>query len=179
MKASPPTIRIFVRAGVKLPQSARFKAHLKQVLQILGISRGQWAISLVRDRAMAQLHQQTMQLPTTTDVLTFNLSDCTSTNPRAARFLLDLDTVICVDEARRQAVARGHTPEEEILLYAIHSLLHVCGYDDLTPPDATRMHRREDALLKELGVGTVYGRPAGRNAGVPPADRGSLRKAHT
>ena len=156
MKPRPPSIRIFLRTGVRLPQPARFKAHLTQVLQILGISRGQWAISLVRDRAMVPLHEQTMQLPTTTDVLTFNLSDSTSSNPRSARFLLDLDTVICVDEAKRQATARGHAVEKEILLYAIHSLLHVCGHDDLTPSDATRMHRREDVILRALKVGPVY-----------------------
>ena len=101
---------------------------------------------------MIQYHQQTMNLATTTDVLTFNYapSDMQSAP-------LDLETIICVDEARRQAAIRDHQlPELEILLYAIHSLLHCVGYDDLTPRQARIMHRKEDSILQQMGLPAVY-----------------------
>ena len=118
----------------------------------LGYTGGNWSITLVDDRAMGELHARTMGDARTTDVLTFDLrGDDDATG-------LDLDTVICVAEARRQAAARGHAVHDEVLLYAVHSLLHVSGYDDLTPRQARAMHAREDELLTRLGVGAVYAR---------------------
>ena len=66
------------------------------------------------------------------------------------------DVVVCVDEARRQAVNRGHEVRAEVLLYAVHGLLHLLGYDDHEPDSAAAMHDREDTLLAALGVGRVY-----------------------
>jgi probable rRNA maturation factor len=112
---------------------------------------GQWTMHLVNDQHMMQYHQKTMGLGTTTDVLTFDYSD-----DLARPVLLELETIICVDEARRQAVGRSHPLEYELLLYAIHSLLHCLGYDDQTRRGALRMHRREDAILREIGLPRVY-----------------------
>jgi probable rRNA maturation factor len=67
-----------------------------------------------------------------------------------------LDTVICLDEARRRAGELGHTVHKELLLYCVHSLLHVQGYDDVTAAGARRMHAREDEILVALGIGPVY-----------------------
>ena len=48
-----------------------------------------------------------------------------------------------------------------LLLYLVHGLLHLMGYDDRSPQDAKRMHGREDALLEELGFTSIYaGRPS-------------------
>lgn len=138
---------------------------LRRALKLEKVRQGQWQISLVADAAMAALHQRSMGIPTTTDVLTFDLRDHAA---RAARGdLLDLDTVICLDEARRQTQIRKHSLGSEVLLYAIHSLLHVCGHDDLEPAAAAKMHAREDAILEAMGIGSVYAVPHG---GKPLAD---------
>ena len=59
-------------------------------------------------------------------------------------------------EALRQAKREGHKPERELLLYALHGLLHLCGYNDKTPREFRRMHRAEDMILTQLGVGPVF-----------------------
>lgn len=128
---------------------------LRRVLALLRVRSGHWSITFVTDRAMTELHARTMNLPTTTDVLTFDLRDAASP-ARGRHAQLDLDTVICADQAARRAQELAHPLAHELLLYAIHSLLHVQGYDDLTAPDAARMHRREDALLIALGIGPVF-----------------------
>ena len=69
---------------------------------------------------------------------------------------MDVETVVCVDEARRRAGEMGHTVREELLLYCVHSLLHVQGYDDVTAAGARRMHAREDEILEAVGVGRVF-----------------------
>ena len=138
---------------------AWLRVHLKKLLTLLKIRSGEWTLSLVDDEEMIDLHQRSLNLATTTDVLTFDLA--TDTPLRKSHKLpsaIELDTVICLDEAARQAATRHHLIREELLLYALHSLLHVRGYDDRTPEQARRMHRREDTLLVRLGVGPVYSR---------------------
>ena len=149
-------------------EMARLTGLLQRAAKAQGINGGLWQISLVNDRAMAALHQRTMDLPTTTDVLTFDLRDRGDQGP------LDLDTVICADVARRQAAERGHALLHEILLYAVHSLLHVCGYDDLAPAAAAKMHAREDELLRAVGIGPVYAAKVTRRA--KPARAARQRK---
>jgi probable rRNA maturation factor len=103
---------------------------------------------------MKALHLAHLGDSTTTDVLTFDLRDkITRTREGSA---VVLDSVICIDEAKRRARELGHSHTHELLLYCIHSLLHVQGYDDRTRAGAARMHAREDALLEALGVGPVY-----------------------
>lgn len=126
---------------------------LKKAARAEKFTRGHWQITIVRDAAMKKLHKQTMNLPTTTDVLTFDMRDADA-SPR----LLDLDTVVCADVAGREARRRGHSVGDELLLYMVHSLLHVSGHDDLEPAAAAKMHAREDQLLKLVGVGAVYTR---------------------
>jgi len=52
----------------------------------------------------------------------------------------------------------------ELLLYALHGLLHCCGYDDSTDADREVMHTEEDRILEAIGVGRVYGTNSGSNA---------------
>lgn len=101
---------------------------------------------------MAAAHDRYKGELGTTDVLTFDLSD----GPGSP---LDVDILICADEAARQAAARGHGPERELLLYAIHGLLHCLGHDDHDPDQAAAMHTEEDRILTALGVGATYARP--------------------
>jgi len=104
---------------------------------------------------MKRLHVDSLGISTTTDVLTFDLRD----NPQkkdAEGAPVELDTVICVDEARRRAAEFHHPLQHELLLYCLHSLLHVQGYNDTTRAQSDRMHAREDELLTAIGVGPVF-----------------------
>ncbi|MEM6854796.1 MAG: rRNA maturation RNase YbeY, partial [Planctomycetota bacterium] len=83
---------------------------------------------------------------------------------------IDGDVVICRDEAERQAAVRGHDARVELLLYAVHGLMHLLGEDDLDDANYQRMHEREDRLLTQMGFGPVFhGPPSTPSA---PATRG-------
>lgn len=94
-------------------------------------------ISLVTDEAIAAVHGEFMEDPTPTDVITFHHGEI----------------LVSVDTARREAPAHGHIHEEELLLYIVHGLLHLNGYDDMTPPARDRMHRRQEEILRQLVTG--------------------------
>ncbi len=66
------------------------------------------------------------------------------------------EVVVCVPEAVRQARLRGTEPERELLLYALHGMLHLSGFDDKTAKAYRRMHRKEDEILIALGLGPVF-----------------------
>lgn len=106
---------------------------------------GRVTIVLVNDAHMTKLHKQYKGTADTTDVLTFDMRD-QPTDP------LEADVVICLDEAARHPNDTRH----EVLLYAIHGLLHLLGYDDHDPQDAAAMHRKEDEWLTKIGIGPVY-----------------------
>jgi probable rRNA maturation factor len=71
---------------------------------------------------------------------------------------VEADLYVCVDVARREAAARGHSIEREILLYAVHGTLHACGYRDDTEAAAAAIHAEEDRILSAGGFGSVYAR---------------------
>jgi probable rRNA maturation factor len=122
------------------------------------------SVALVGDRRMADLHEQFMGIPGPTDVLTFPLDEDARGNVTAG------EVVVCVPEARRRAKANGVGVERELLLYALHGMLHLCGYDDRTTAAFRTMHATEDRILTQLGVGPVFdhGRPS---AAAPPRSR--------
>lgn len=121
------------------------------------------SVRVIDDATMARLHETYAGTPGTTDVLTFPAS-----GPGES---IDVDIAVCVDEARRQAAPRAHAVEAELLLYAVHGLLHVAGFDDHDPDASHAMHAEEDRLLDAIGVGAVYGRPA-RDADAADRDGG-------
>ncbi len=123
--------------------------ELKRMAALAGVVRGAITLVLVDDEQMAQLHGQYKNDPTTTDVLTFDLRDGED-DP------LEGDLILCIDEAARQAAARGHDTRMELLLYAVHGLLHLIGYDDVKAADYRRMHAKEDELFTAAGHGAVF-----------------------
>ena len=110
------------------------------------------SIILVGDRRMSLLHERFMNEPGPTDVLTFPIDLDARGRP------LSGEVYVCVTEARRQGKALGTPLAHEILLYALHGMLHLCGFDDRTEVEHRRMHRIEDRLLTRLGIGPVYRR---------------------
>ncbi len=142
------------------------KGKLVAAVKVLRIKRVEWAVSVVGDRAMRELHGRTMGDSSTTDVLTFDLREAAAIKRTKEGVAVELDTVVCADEALRRAKEMGHSLREELLLYAVHSLLHVQGHDDVTVRAAARMHRREDEVLIGLGVGPVYSRAGGERSGT-------------
>ncbi len=121
---------------------------------------GRWGevrVRMVGDAEMAAAHLKFSNVPGTTDVLTFDLSGGATARGGA----LDVDILACVDQARRQAAARGHSSERELLLYILHGALHCMGHDDHDEAAYQRMHAEEDRILTAIGIGPIFDRSAG------------------
>ena len=60
---------------------------------------------------------------------------------------MSAEIVISVDAAKRNCKVFKTTLGEEIVLYIIHGLLHLLGYDDGTKKDIAKMRKKEGELL--------------------------------
>jgi probable rRNA maturation factor len=128
------------------------------------------SVALVGERRMASLHEAYLNVNGPTDVLTFPLETDGRGNVIAG------EIVICIPEARQRSRRERTSLRDEVLLYALHGMLHLCGFDDRTEAGFTAMHRAEDEILTRLGVGPVFeppkrprpGKTAGRRRSKTP-----------
>ncbi|MBU3729002.1 MAG: rRNA maturation RNase YbeY [Phycisphaerales bacterium] len=117
---------------------------------------------------MGRLHERHSGIAGTTDVLTFvgglalprdgaaAAGDGAGAGDRGCVEGIEIDAAICADEAARRCGDFGHGVREELLLYAVHALLHAVGFDDATADQHALMHAEEDRLLQRLGHGALF-----------------------
>lgn len=142
------------RVSVNAQTAKSFAPHvarqLRRAARQLKPKLNELSVAFVSDERMRALHHRYMGIDSATDVLTFELDH----DPRGK--VVSGEVVVCVPEARRQARLRGTRAQDEVLLYSLHGMLHLCGYDDKTAAGFKRMHRMEDRILTQLGVGKVF-----------------------
>ena len=105
-------------------------------------------VSIIDDTEMSRLNKRHCGVDSSTDVLTFPMSD--------AQAPIEADIAVGVDVARRVAGELGHRVEHELLLYALHGVLHCAGFDDHSEKDYLTMHAEEDRILRAVGIGAVF-----------------------
>lgn len=88
-------------------------------------------INIVSDEAIARVHDEFMNDPTPTDVITFHHGEI----------------FVSADTARSTAPEHDLSPWQEMLLYMIHGLLHLNGHVDQNKPERTEMHRIQEGIL--------------------------------
>jgi probable rRNA maturation factor len=97
---------------------------------------------------MEQLHLKWMDEPGPTDVLSFPIDELrpAKDDEEPDPGLLG-DVVLCPDVAGQQAVAAGHTLEDELHLLTTHGILHLLGYDHAEPDEEKEMFGLQRQLL--------------------------------
>jgi len=126
-----------------------------------GVRWAQVDIAVVGSDEMAGHNRRFLGHRGTTDVISFDLTDerpHDETDPPVTRrgdhgggrggFSAQL--IVCADVAKSQGPHHGLSPTRELLLYVIHGLLHVIGYDDRDVRAGAKMHARQDELLREF-----------------------------
>ncbi len=139
---------------ISLPEIER---SARAVSRAEGFSKGTLSITVVGAAAMSRIHREFLDKPGPTDAITFDLGSAR----REKRLLGEI--VVCADVARRAAGRSAPLPRRrgELMLYVVHGILHLAGYDDHTAAGFARMHAREDELLTQLGYGPVFSLGAG------------------
>jgi len=115
------------------------------------LSKATVSIAIVGDAQIRKLNSRFLNQKSTTDCLSFDLSD--DKGPQSPKLF---ELIVNGEMAVREANLRGHSSEAELALYITHGLLHNFGFDDSTESQARKMHDLEDKILQQLGYGLVY-----------------------
>ncbi len=111
-----------------------------------GCPPGDLSLVFLTDAALARLHADFLDDPTTTDVITFEGD---------ASFGSAGEICVSADTAAAYARQHGRDFSAELTLYVIHGWLHLAGYDDLQPAKKRRMRAAEaraQAILAAAGL---------------------------
>ncbi len=131
------------------------------------------SLSYVGDEEIRSINYECRGLDQVTDVLSFPnfpfegadgpgdwaiLSDAEGSamqadlmDPESGRLLLG-DIVLNLNRTASQAEEFGHSRKREFAFLIAHSMLHLCGYDHMTPEDASVMFARQESVLSALQI---------------------------
>jgi probable rRNA maturation factor len=101
-------------------------------------------LTFIDDKEMEALHIKWMELPGSTDVLSFPMD-----MPEDGEAVTLGDIVISPRFAEDQAVKAGHSTNHEIFILATHGLLHILGYDHEDLDDEKVMFALQEAIVSE------------------------------
>jgi probable rRNA maturation factor len=104
------------------------------------------SIALIDDATMADLNERYLGHEGPTDVIAFPLYDPEDPDPEP---LLG-EVIVSLDTALRQAPEHALTARAEALLYIVHGLLHLLGYDDHAEGERARMEARQQHWLQRF-----------------------------
>lgn len=130
-------------------EEAEFAALARHVLDALRVHpQTELSILLVTSDVMSELHEQWMDEPGPTDVLSFPMDELrpgADGEPSPPGLLGDV--VLCPEVAVHQARAAGHSTPEELLLLTTHGILHLLGFDHADPEEEKEMFGLQRQLL--------------------------------
>lgn len=118
------------------------------------------AVIVTDDEVIRQTNLDNRGVDSPTDVLSFPMFPMKPgekpraewADPGADKVYLG-DMMISLERAKAQAEEFGHSPEREVCYLAVHSVLHLLGYDHLDEgPMKVQMREREEAILGKLGI---------------------------
>jgi probable rRNA maturation factor len=114
------------------------------VLQDSSFSSAAISLAVVDDETIHELNRRHLDHDWPTDVLSFVLEDDGDH--------LEGEVILSADTAATAADELGNLAAEEQLLYVIHGMLHLVGYDDKSDADAQEMRAAEARYLQQFGV---------------------------
>ena len=119
-----------------------------RILQGEGIPSAQLSIAIVDDLTIHGLNRQYLNHDYPTDVLSFLLHTDSEK--------LEGEVVVSAETAARAAVQFGWTASNELLLYVVHGVLHLVGYDDSEDEPRQEMRSREQFYLAQENLVLSY-----------------------
>lgn len=123
---------------------------IKKVLRREGVKTAQLSVVFVTKAKMVSLNKRYLNDPYPTDVLAFDLSSACDKKRRSSSLALVGEIIVSTEAACRQAKAFQSVPQRELMLYVIHGILHLLGFDDHRPRDIKRFRAKEEEILNFL-----------------------------
>ena len=117
-------------------------------------------VYVTSDAGIQELNREMRQVDRPTDVLSFPEFELTpgqlpgqeDADPGTGYVPLG-DMAISLERVKAQAKEYGHSNRRELAYLAVHSVLHLLGYDHMDEgPQKARMRAREETIMDVLGL---------------------------
>jgi probable rRNA maturation factor len=126
----------------------KVRALCERVLDDGKVRSGRINIVFVNGDTIQQYNRDFLQHDYPTDVISF------PTESRLDEGHLEGEVLVCTEIAKDRAAEFGWTAEEELLLYVVHGMLHLTGFDDVTDEQQAIMQEKEQMYLATFGIQT-------------------------
>ena len=149
--------------GLDCPARAKMVAE-----KVLDMEKCPWDaqvnLVLTDNEEIQRVNTEFREIAAPTDVLSFPMipfetpADYAIVEEDESYFDLDTDELllgdimISVDKVFAQAEEYGHSVTREFCFLVAHSMLHLLGYDHMTPEEAVVMENKQRTALDELGI---------------------------
>lgn len=125
------------------------------------------SIAIVDNETIHDLNVRYLQHDYPTDVLSFLLEEefdpaslpIPKGAPRGCGKRIEGEIILSTEMAKQMATKYRWQPLDEVTLYVVHGLLHLCGYDDMTQKKQALMQQREREVLADWGLAPHYSEP--------------------
>ena len=139
-----------------------------QTLHSEAICHADISVAFLTDASIRVINQRFLSHDWATDVISFPFSATGQTE-------LTGELIISAEMAKNVAAAACYPVQDELALYLVHGLLHLCGYDDRTASDLKIMRDREAAVFAVLGIPNPFGRVRPLSVSSEESGRESVR----
>ena len=141
---------IFNNTDKEIKEIKLLNEYMKFATKKLDIEKGIFNIIFVSNEEIHNINKEYRNTDRVTDVISFALEDNPDIVYKDFRLLGDI--YIAIDVAYDQAIEYNHSREREVCFLATHGLLHLLGYDHMTPLEEKEMFGKQDELLDEYGI---------------------------
>jgi len=120
----------------------------RRILADAGVQRGTVSLAIIDDPQMHELNRRHLNHDYPTDVLSFLLD--------RQGDAIEAEVIVSADTAAERAAGLQCSTQDELMLYVVHGVLHLIGYEDGSPEQKETMRAAEQQYLKTLGVEPRY-----------------------
>ncbi len=126
-------------------EETRIRSVCEKILLDAGIVSGRIGIVIVDNETIHKLNADFLQHDYPTDVISFQVES------ELERGYLEGEVIASAEMAKDRAPEFAWSVKEELILYIIHGLLHLVGFDDLTDTDRKTIREKERYYLRYAG----------------------------
>ena len=135
---------------------------VKSLLDAEQVKKANISLAFIDNATIHQLNRDYLDHDYVTDVLSFLFESSQSELPgkkgipRGFGKAIEGEVLISTEMAQDMAAEFYWSAAEEIILYIVHGMLHLSGYDDLTDSEQTLMRTREQQILAKWELTPHY-----------------------
>jgi len=136
-------IEIINHQKIKRINLKSLKSYIKKIFTLLNIPSKRVSFLLCDNTCIKKLNKKYLKKITPTDVIAFPLGD--NLDPGYLG-----EVVVSVQKAVESSASFKHSWQTELLLYLIHGVLHLVGYDDKTIKNSKLMNKKQEVVLATI-----------------------------